>query len=223
MMKIPGSAILFSKQLSQVEVGCAKLLTMVPVTKIVSTEMVKLNMKVEKKSTPYQLAWVHNGDRFIIREQCLVPFSIGDWFKDQVICDVIPVTAMHLFPGQPWLFDHSVMHDARTNIYTLYQGRTKVILYLHKLIDSKGTPEASRETRELPMYVPSPTQGLLGPYPYSLVDWRIADLDFELVEEFCEAEALMHPEKSKIQIFNWEQFGHILWVLGNTKYLNLSR
>lgn len=59
------------------------------VEKFVLSEMVeKLNLQVEKKATPYQLTWVHNRTMFIIREQCLVSFSLRKFKIRCFACDL---------------------------------------------------------------------------------------------------------------------------------------
>lgn len=110
--------------------------------------------------------WVHDHDKYIVREKCLVSFSINK-FKDQVLCDVIPMTATHLLLGRTWMFDHRVTHDERTNIYMLSQGHIRFHFHPQKAIDDKGTFEmfeTSRLTRKLSMHVPFPAPGF-SPYP----------------------------------------------------------
>ena len=49
-------------------------------------------------------------------EQVVVPFTIGS-YKDEVTCDVVPMSASHLLLGRPWQFDRQVVHNRRANTY----------------------------------------------------------------------------------------------------------
>ena len=40
----------------------------------------------------------------------LVSFSIGR-YKDEVLCDVVPMHAGHILLGKPWQFDWKATHD----------------------------------------------------------------------------------------------------------------
>ncbi|KAL4326010.1 hypothetical protein GQ457_11G026300 [Hibiscus cannabinus] len=49
--------------------------------------------------------------------------SIGS-YKDEVICDVVPMHATHMLLGKPWQFDRKVMHDGYRNRYSFtYDGK----------------------------------------------------------------------------------------------------
>lgn len=63
------------------------------------------------------------------------------------------------------VFDHSVMHDARRNMYLLIQDGIEFTVKPQRVIDSKCMLETSVLTQKLPMHVPSPTKGLPGSYP----------------------------------------------------------
>ncbi|XP_074314303.1 uncharacterized protein LOC141649516 [Silene latifolia] len=47
-------------------------------------------------------------------------------YKDEVLCDVIPMDACHLLLGRPWQFDKDVTHHGRSNEYTLFSHGKKV-------------------------------------------------------------------------------------------------
>jgi hypothetical protein len=52
-----------------------------------------------------------------------VDFEIGP-YKDSIEFDVVPMTVCHLLLGQPWQFDHNVLHNGRTNTYHLeFKGK----------------------------------------------------------------------------------------------------
>jgi len=50
-------------------------------------------------------------------KQALIAYSIGN-FKDEVLCDVLPMDACHMLLVRPWQFDKSVIHHGQTNTYS---------------------------------------------------------------------------------------------------------
>ena len=72
-------------------------------TNVVVEEMVtKLNLKTEPHPQPYKIQWFHKGNGLKVTKKCLVSFSIGKNYKDEVWCDVVPMDACHLLLGRPW-------------------------------------------------------------------------------------------------------------------------
>jgi hypothetical protein len=62
-------------------------------------------------------------------------------YRDEILCDVIPMDVCHVLLGRPWQFDRNVVHDERMNTYTLEKdGRTHTLL-LGK--DKKVEPEVT--------------------------------------------------------------------------------
>ncbi|RVW62204.1 hypothetical protein CK203_066443 [Vitis vinifera] len=49
-----------------------------------------------------------------VNKQVLVSFSIGR-YKDEVLCDIVPMHAGHILLGRPWQFDRKVNHDGFKN------------------------------------------------------------------------------------------------------------
>ena len=76
---------------------------------------------------PYQTAWFKKWNEVTINKICLIKFSIGNNYKDEVWCDVILMDACHLLLGRPWKFDRKVIHDGEKNTYTFWKDGTKVI------------------------------------------------------------------------------------------------
>ena len=69
---------------------------------MVSKEMVdKLNLQCEKHPHPYRIAWFKKGNEVTVDKRCLVKFSIGKVYKDELWCDVIPMDAYHVLLGRP--------------------------------------------------------------------------------------------------------------------------
>ena len=65
-------------------------------TNVASTTLAfKLNLATTKQSYPCNLQWLNNGGAMKVKEQVVVPFTIGR-YKDEVICDVVSMNAGHL-------------------------------------------------------------------------------------------------------------------------------
>jgi hypothetical protein len=96
---------------------------------LLSTEMVeKLELKTTTHPRPYKVSWLQKGHQVMITKQCLVEIKIGG-YKDEILCDVIPMDVCHILLGIPWQFDRNVIHDGRKNTYTLEKnGRTHMLL-----------------------------------------------------------------------------------------------
>ena len=64
----------------------------------------------------------------MVSQKCRVEFEIGG-YRDEILCDVIPMHVCHILLGRPWQFDRKVIHDGRKNTYTLEKnGRTHMLL-----------------------------------------------------------------------------------------------
>ena len=50
-------------------------------------------------------------------KQALVTYSIGN-FKDEVLCDILPMDACHLLLRRPWQFDTDAIHNEKAKTYT---------------------------------------------------------------------------------------------------------
>jgi hypothetical protein len=96
---------------------------------LVSTEMVeKLELETTTHLSLYKVSWLQKGHQVTVTKQCLVEFKIGG-YRDEILCDVIPMDVCHVFLGRPWKYDKNVIHDGRNNTYTLEKnGRTHMLL-----------------------------------------------------------------------------------------------
>jgi hypothetical protein len=113
---------------------------------MVSKEMVdKLKLHCETHLHPYRIIWFKKGIEFTINKRCLINFSIGKTYKDEIWCDVIQVDACHLLLGRPWKYDRKVMHDGGNNTYTFWKDGSKVVLFT---IKDKGKTENMLSERE---------------------------------------------------------------------------
>jgi hypothetical protein len=96
---------------------------------LVSNEMVeKLALETHRHPSPYKVSWLQKGHQVCVTKQCLVNFKMGE-YRDEIMCDVIPMDVCHVLLGRPWQFDRNVVHDGRMNTYTLEKdGRTHTLL-----------------------------------------------------------------------------------------------
>jgi hypothetical protein len=96
---------------------------------LVSTEIVeKMELETIEHPSPYRVSWLQKGHQVNVTKQCLFEFKIGG-YKDEILCDVIPMDVCHLLLGIPWQYDKNVVHDGRKNTYTLEKnGRTHMLL-----------------------------------------------------------------------------------------------
>ena len=95
---------------------------------VASTRVVdKLGFSTISHAKPYKLQWLRVVGEIIVNKQVLIAFSIGK-YKDEVLCDVVPMEATHILLGRPWQFDKKVFHDGFTNKISFNFHGHKVIL-----------------------------------------------------------------------------------------------
>ena len=93
-----------------------------------STRVVdKLGLSTISHTKPYKLQWLSEVGEIIVNKQVLINFSIGK-YKDEVLCDVVPMEATHVLLGRSWQFDRKVFHDGFTNKLSFDFHGHKVIL-----------------------------------------------------------------------------------------------
>jgi len=100
-------------------------------TNVASTRMVeKLGLPTISHAKPYKLQWLSKKGEIMVNKQVLITFAIGK-YKDEVLCDVVPMEATHILLGRPWQYDRQVLHDGRTdkmNFFPRAQGYLKTPL-----------------------------------------------------------------------------------------------
>ena len=78
--------------------------------------------------TPYKVSWLQKGHQVMVTKQCLVEFKIGE-YRDEILCDVIPMDVFHVLLERPWQYERNVIHYGRKNTYALEKnGRTHMLL-----------------------------------------------------------------------------------------------
>ncbi|GKC76437.1 aspartyl protease_2 domain-containing protein [Tanacetum coccineum] len=96
---------------------------------VISATMVsKLSLATEEHPHPYKFSWFKKGNEVRVSQRCLVNFSIGKKYSDEVWCDVVPMDACHMLLGRPWQFDHKTMHDGYKNTYSFKKDGETIIL-----------------------------------------------------------------------------------------------
>nr|GEY17885.1 reverse transcriptase domain-containing protein [Tanacetum cinerariifolium] len=72
--------------------------------------------------------WLKKGNLVKVTHRCLVHFSIGNKYTDELWCKVIPMDACHILLGRPWLYDRRVKHDGYSNTYTFKKDGVSITL-----------------------------------------------------------------------------------------------
>ncbi|XP_021831119.1 uncharacterized protein LOC110771169 [Prunus avium] len=115
---------------------------------VVADEAVqKLGLATEKHPHPYKLSWLKKENDVSVSRRCLVSFSIGTKYQDQVWCDVITMDTCHILLGRPWQYDRGAIHDGKKNTYSFLIDKTILVLFPNKEIVSK--PSTTVETNTL--------------------------------------------------------------------------
>ena len=97
-------------------------------TYVASTRLVeKLNLETIPHVKPYKLAWISKEGEIDVNKQVLINFSIGS-YKDEVLCDVVPMEVTHILLGRPWQFDKQTLHNGHTNQYIFCINGNKTTL-----------------------------------------------------------------------------------------------
>lgn len=111
---------------------------------IVAQDMVdKLQLQTEPHPRPYRIAWFNKDSEVKVSKRCLVSFSMGKKYRDQVWCDIVPMDVCHILLGRPWQYDRHTIHDGRKNTYTFKMGKTEIVL-----LPSKDEPTAKSSQEE---------------------------------------------------------------------------
>ena len=111
------------------EAICAVIIDGGSCTNVASASMVeKLKLPTIPHPLPYKLHWLSDKGSVLVSQQVKVPISIPGKYEDEIICDVLPMSATHILLGRPWLSDRRVIHDGYKNTYAFVKDEKKVLL-----------------------------------------------------------------------------------------------
>ena len=63
-----------------------------------------------------------------MNSRCLISFSNGKNYQDELWCDAIPMDACHMLLRRAWLYDRRVMHNGYLNTYSFTKDGKKITL-----------------------------------------------------------------------------------------------
>ena len=93
-----------------------------------STRLIeKLKLQVVPHPKPYNLQWINEDGELRVDKQVEIEFSIGN-YKDNVLCDVVPMEACHILLGRPWQFDKKTTHNGLTNEISFIHKHKRFVL-----------------------------------------------------------------------------------------------
>jgi len=96
---------------------------------VVSLSMIKkLNLQTSVHPHPYNIRWLNQSKGLQVNSRCLISFSIGKNYQDELWFDVILMDACHMLLGQPWLFDRKVINNGYLNTYSFTKDGKKLTL-----------------------------------------------------------------------------------------------
>ncbi|XP_057860276.1 uncharacterized protein LOC131069009 [Cryptomeria japonica] len=65
-------------------------------------------------------------------------------YKDEVMCDIMPMDACHILLGRPWQFDRQVVHNGQLNTYTIKKDGIEYLLNTMKNISEDEGEDKSK-------------------------------------------------------------------------------
>ncbi|KAK0600601.1 hypothetical protein LWI29_016571 [Acer saccharum] len=95
----------------------------------VSRKLVEhLKLRVEKHPKPYAIGWMQKRPKASVTEVCKVPVLIGQYYRDEVTCDVVNMDARHVLLGRPWQFDVDITYRGRDNVCVFNSNGRKIAM-----------------------------------------------------------------------------------------------
>ena len=87
-----------------------------------------MGLPTQPHESPYSLGWVKKGLQVRVTQVCKVPLSIGKYYKEDVLCDVLDMDACHILLRRPWQYDNNVTHKGRDNVMIFQWGDRKIAM-----------------------------------------------------------------------------------------------
>ncbi|MCI34227.1 hypothetical protein A2U01_0055445, partial [Trifolium medium] len=88
----------------------------------------KLKLPTESHPHMYKLQCLNEGSEVKVTKRSLVTFFVGQKYRDQVWCDVVPMDACHLLFGRPWQYDRRAHQDCYAKTYSFIKDRVEIKL-----------------------------------------------------------------------------------------------
>jgi len=96
---------------------------------VVSLSMIeKISLQTSVHPHPYNIQWLNQSKGLQVNSRCLISFSIGKNYQDELWFDLIPIDAYHMLLGRPWLFDRKVINNGYLNAYSFTKDGKKITL-----------------------------------------------------------------------------------------------
>ena len=108
---------------------CSMIINSGSCANVISLSMIeKLNLQISVHPHPYNIQWLNQSKWLQVNFHCLISFSIGKNYQDELWFDVIPMDACHMLLGRPWLFDWKVINNGYLNTYSFTKDGKKITL-----------------------------------------------------------------------------------------------
>jgi hypothetical protein len=127
------------------------------------------------------MQWLNKDNEVKVSQHSAVSFSIGNNYKENVWCDVIPMDTCHIHLERPWKYDRRALYGGYPNTYTFVKDVIKIKL-AHLLLNEFN--EGKVEFKQLGLLV---SKELLKkktkvymPRPIPKPPWEVVSTYFEL-------------------------------------------
>lgn len=87
-----------------------------------------LNLPTEKHPRPYKVGWIRRVTETKITDVYKLVLSIGKYYQDELLCDVIEMEVCHVLLGRLWQFDKNTIHKGQENSYSFSWNEKKIML-----------------------------------------------------------------------------------------------
>uniref|UniRef100_A0ACD5Y723 Uncharacterized protein n=1 Tax=Avena sativa TaxID=4498 RepID=A0ACD5Y723_AVESA len=87
-----------------------------------------LKLETRDHPNPYTIGWIKKGTNIRITKQCNLPLSLDEYYRSNVLCDVVDMDASHVLLGRPWQFDVDATHKGKQNSYSFTWNKRKIII-----------------------------------------------------------------------------------------------
>lgn len=77
---------------------------------------------------PVSMKLAKKGNVVKASHRCLIWFSIGNRYLDELWCEVVPMDVCHLLLGRPWQYERHTKHDGFKNTYSFLKDGINITL-----------------------------------------------------------------------------------------------